>query len=203
MHILLFVSNVMRLLRFIPWRLIRFTYRTIMALYRIDASEPLVHSSAYVAESAVVIGSVEIAENASIWDHVSIRGDNETIRIGPRSNVQEGCVLHADVGYPLQVGADVTVGHQAMLHGCIVEDGALIGIQAVVLNGARIGKNCLVGAGALVTEGKTFEEGMLIIGRPAKAIRQLTELELIKMRLGSEGYVQKTQQFKKGLKRVG
>lgn len=137
-----------------------------------------------------------------MWSHVSIRADNEPVRIGARSNVQEGSVLHTDMGFPLTVGTDVTIGHQAMLHGCTIGDGALIGIQAVVLNGARIGRNCLVGAGALVTEGKVFEDGMLILGSPAKAVRPLAEHEIAGMHLGTASYVQRGSEFKARLKRV-
>ncbi len=173
-----------------------------MALYRIKDKAPEVHSSAFVAESADVIGHVVLAEGSSIWSHVAARGDNETIRIGERSNVQEGAVLHTDMGFPLTIGQDVTVGHQAMLHGCTVGDGALIGIQAVVLNGAVIGKNCLVAAGALVTEGKVFEDGMLIMGSPAKAVRPLTDADLMRMRLGTALYVQKASEYKTDMVRV-
>jgi len=174
-----------------------------MALYRIKDKAPQVHPSAYVAESADLIGEVILEESASVWSHVTLRGDNEPIRIGERSNVQESSVLHTDIGFPLTIGKDVTVGHQAMLHGCTVGDGALIGIQAVVLNGAVIGKNCLVGAGALVTEGKVFDtEGMLILGSPAKVARPLTEMELARMQMGTAIYVQKSAQYKTDLVRV-
>ena len=175
-----------------------------MAKYKINGEAPTVHASAYVAEMASIIGKVQLDENTSVWDFAAIRGDNEPIRIGERTNIQEGSVLHTDFGSPLVVGADVTVGHQAMLHGCTVADGALIGIKAVVLNGARIGKNCLVGAGALVTEGKCFdEEGMLILGSPAKPVRKLTSEEIGRMHLGTASYVERAQQFKSGLRRVG
>ncbi|MDE2401744.1 MAG: gamma carbonic anhydrase family protein [Burkholderiales bacterium] len=174
-----------------------------MPLYRIKEKCPQIHASAYVAESADVIGQVQLAEGASVWSHVTLRGDNELIRIGERSNVQESSVLHTDIGFPLTVGADVTIGHQAMLHGCTIGDGALIGIQAVVLNGAVIGKNCLVGAGALVTEGKVFDaEGMLILGSPAKVARPLTEVERARMQMGTALYVQKAAEFKTDLVRV-
>jgi len=174
-----------------------------MALYRLKDSSPTVHDSAYVAESADVIGQVVLAEGSSVWSHVTIRGDNEPIVIGERSNVQEGAVLHTDMGFPLTVGADVTVGHQAMLHGCTVGDGSLIGIQAVVLNGAVIGKNCLVAAGALVTEGKVFEDGMLIMGAPAKAVRPLNDADLARMHLGTASYVHKAADNKTDLVRIG
>ena len=173
-----------------------------MPLYQLDDRRPEVHASAYVAESAELIGAVHIAEDASVWGQVTMRGDNEPIRIGKGSNVQEGSVLHTDMGFPLTVGEGVTVGHQAMLHGCTIGDGALIGIQAVVLNGARIGRRCLVGAGALVTEGKVFEDGQLILGSPAKAVRPLTEAELARLQLGALSYIERGRRFGRGLQRI-
>jgi carbonic anhydrase/acetyltransferase-like protein (isoleucine patch superfamily) len=173
-----------------------------MALYRIKDKQPDVHPSAFVAESADVIGQVILKEQTSVWSHVTLRGDNEPITIGARSNVQESSVLHTDIGYPLTIGEDVTVGHQAMLHGCTIGDGSLIGIQAVVLNGARIGKNCLVAAGALVTEGKVFEDGMLIMGSPAKAVRPLNEADILRMKLGTGLYVQKSAEYKTDMVRI-
>ncbi len=173
-----------------------------MAIYRFQDQVPVVHPSAYVAESADVIGQVTLAASTSVWSHVTMRGDNEPIVLGERSNVQESCVLHTDVGFPLTIGSDVTVGHQAMLHGCTVGDGSLIGIQAVVLNGAKIGRNCLVAAGSLVTEGKVFEDGMLIMGSPAKAVRPLTEADFARMQIGTSIYVQKAQAYKTELVRI-
>lgn len=173
-----------------------------MALYRIKDKVPQVHPTAYVAESADVIGQVTLSEGSSVWSHVTMRGDNEPIVLGRHSNVQESSVLHTDIGYPLTIGENVTVGHQAMLHGCTVGDGALIGIQAVVLNGAVIGKNCLVAAGALVTEGKVFEDGMLIMGSPAKAVRPLTETDLARMHLGTTLYVTKSAQYRTDMVRI-
>lgn len=173
-----------------------------MALYRIKDKAPEVHPSAYVAESADVIGHVILSEGSSVWSQAAIRGDNETIRIGERSNVQEGAVLHTDLGYPLTIGTDVTVGHQAMLHGCTIGDGSLVGIQAVVLNGAVIGRNSLVAAGALVTEGKIFEDGMLIMGSPAKAVRPLNETDIARMQLGAALYVSKAGEYKTDMVRV-
>lgn len=175
---------------------------TNMALYRIEDKVPQVHPTAFVAESADVIGNVTLSEGCSVWSHVTLRGDNESIVIGERSNVQESSVLHTDIGYGLTIGKDVTVGHQAMLHGCTIGDGSLIGIQAVVLNGAVIGKNCLVAAGALVTEGKVFEDGMLIMGSPAKAVRPLTEGDLARMHIGTALYVAKSAQYKTDLVRI-
>jgi carbonic anhydrase/acetyltransferase-like protein (isoleucine patch superfamily) len=148
-----------------------------MAVYRLGDDSPLVAPSAYIAPNATVVGKVILAENSTVWFGATLRGDNEVIRIGANSNVQDAAVLHTDPGFPLSVGDHVSIGHQAMMHGCTVGDGSLIGIQSVVLNGAVIGKGCLVGAGALITERKTFPDGCLIIGAPAKAVRELTAEE--------------------------
>ena len=174
-----------------------------MALYAIDGIAPQVADSAWVADSAQVIGRVELAEDASIWFGVVIRGDQpEPVRIGRRSNIQEACVLHADLGQPLTVGDDVTVGHQAMLHGCTIGDGSLIGIGAVVLNGARIGRHCLVGAGALVTEGKAFPDGSLIVGSPAVVKRQLSPQQIAGLLASAAHYVENARRFRGGLQRL-
>ena len=148
-----------------------------MAVYRLGDDSPLIAPSAYIAPTATVVGKVILAENATVWFGATLRGDNEVISIGADSNVQDCAVLHTDPGFPLSIGPRVSVGHQAMLHGCTVGEGSLIGIQSVVLNGAVIGKGCLVGAGALITERKTFPDGSLIIGAPAKAVRELTAEE--------------------------
>lgn len=174
-----------------------------MAIYQYGEDKPHVDPTAYVAEQASVIGKVVLGRQVSIWDFAALRGDNETITISDGSNVQEGAVLHTDPGCPLTVGKDVTVGHQAMLHGCTIGDGALIGIQAVVLNGAVIGEESLVGAGALVTEGKVFPPRSLILGSPAKLVRTLTDDDLIRMRIGTAVYVEKSALFKTQLKRIG
>lgn len=148
-----------------------------MALYRLGDVSPTVAPSAYVAPSASVIGNVVLAERCSVWFGATLRGDNETISIGAGGNVQDGAVMHTDPGFPLTLGAHVSVGHQAMLHGCTVGEGSLIGIQAVVLNAAVIGRSCLVGAGAVITERKVFADGTLILGAPAKVVRDLTAEE--------------------------
>ena len=148
-----------------------------MALYKLGDVSPMVAPSAYVAPSASVIGNAILAEHSSGWFGATLRGDNETISIGVGSNVQDGAVMHTDPGFPLTIGAHVSVGHQAMLHGCTVGDGSLIGIQAVVLNAAVIGRGCLVGAGAVITERKIFADGTLILGAPAKVVRELTAEE--------------------------
>ncbi len=174
-----------------------------MAIYQLGEHVPQIDPSAYIAESANIIGKAKIDANASIWFNVTIRGDNEWITVSENSNIQEGCVLHTDPGQPLCVGKNVTVGHQAMLHGCTIGDGALVGIQAVILNGAKIGKNCLVGAGALVTEGKEFPDNSLIIGSPAKAVRTLSEEDITRMHGNTANYVARGQLFKEKLKRIG
>lgn len=173
-----------------------------MAIYELDGTAPRIADSAWVADSAQVMGNVELADDVSIWFGVVIRGDTETIRIGRRTNIQDMSVLHADIGMPLTLGEDVTVGHQVMLHGCTIGDGSLIGIGAVVLNGAKIGKNCLVGAGSLVTEGKEFPDGSMILGSPAKVVRQLTPEQLQGLRLGAQLYVGNARRFRAGLKKI-
>ena len=174
-----------------------------MAIYQLGEHVPEIDDSAFVADSATVIGKVTLQPNSSVWFGATIRGDNERITIGTNSNVQEGTVMHTDIGHPLTIGADVTIGHQAMLHGCTVGDGALIGIQAVILNGAKIGRGCLVGAGALVTEGKEFPDNMLIIGSPAKAVRELTAEDVARLKGSADSYVQRAQLFKTQLKKIG
>jgi len=173
-----------------------------MAIYQLNETSPTIDETAFIAESANVIGKVNIAAHASVWFDVTIRGDNERISIGENSNVQESAVLHTDMGYPLSVGRNVSIGHQAMLHGCTIHDGALIGIQAVILNGAVIGKNCLVGAGSLVTEGKQFPDNSLIIGSPAKVVRTLTEDDISQLQKNAANYVTKAQLFKTQLVRL-
>ncbi|CAJ0724866.1 MAG: gamma carbonic anhydrase family protein [Ralstonia sp.] len=173
-----------------------------MALYQLGDVAPNIDANAYVAPEATVIGRVELKARASVWPGAVIRGDNEPITVGEASNVQEGSVLHTDPGCPLNIGDRVTIGHQAMLHGCTIGEGSLIGIQAVVLNRAVIGKNCLVGAGAIVTEGKVFEDGTLILGAPAKAVRKLTEDDIAKMHLNTETYAVRQAMYKQQLKRI-
>jgi len=173
-----------------------------MALYQIDEHTPQVAESAWVADSAQVMGTVELAEDSSVWFGAVLRGDTEVIRIGRGSNVQDGTVIHADIGFPVTLGEHVTVGHQVMLHGCTVGDGSLIGIQAVVLNGARIGRHCLVGAGSLVTEGKEFPDGSLIMGSPAKVVRQLTPEQIAGLQRSAENYMQNARRFRQGLRKL-
>ncbi len=166
-----------------------------MSIYQLDDLVPEVHPSAFVADSARVIGDVSLAEDSSVWFGAVIRGDSDRIRIGAGSNIQDTSVLHADHGFPLTVGERVTVGHQVMLHGCTIGDESLIGIGAVVLNGARIGRNCLVGAGSLVTEGKEFPDGSLILGRPAKVVRELSPEQIETLRRSAEHYVENARRY--------
>jgi carbonic anhydrase/acetyltransferase-like protein (isoleucine patch superfamily) len=174
-----------------------------MTIYQLGEHAPEIDASAFVADTATLIGKVTLHANASVWYGTTIRGDNERITIGENSNVQENSVMHTDMGYPLTLGKNVTVGHTAMLHGCTVGDGSLVGIGAVILNGAKIGKGCLVGAGALVTEGKEFPDNQLIIGAPAKAVRTLTEEDVAKLLLAADGYVKRGLQYKTQLKKIG
>ena len=171
-----------------------------MAIYELDGVAPRVAASAWVADTAQVIGNVVLGENASVWFGTVVRGDTEAITIGAGTNIQDASVLHADFGQPLVIGERVTVGHQVMLHGCTIGDETLIGIGAIVLNGARIGKNCLVGAGALVTEGKEFPDGSMILGSPAKVVRQLTPEQIEGLRQSAQHYKTNAQRFAKTLR---
>lgn len=173
-----------------------------MAVYSLDEKVPSIPETAWVAESATVVGEVRMGEQASVWYGAVIRADNAEIHIGARTNIQENAVLHVDPGMPLQIGDGVTVGHLAMLHGCSIGDYSLVGIGAVVLNGARIGRHCLVGAGALVTEGKSFPDGSLIVGSPAQAVRSLSEEQMQALKTAAERYVERAQFHRTRLKRV-
>ncbi len=173
-----------------------------MSTYQLEGNAPHIADSAWVADSAQVIGNVELADDSSVWFGAILRGDTEPLRIGRGSNVQDGTIIHADAGFPVTVGEGVTIGHQVMLHGCSIGDGSLIGIQAVILNGARIGKHCLVGAGALVTEGKEFPDGSMIIGAPAKVVRQLTPEQIERLKGSAAHYVENARRFKTGLKKL-
>jgi carbonic anhydrase/acetyltransferase-like protein (isoleucine patch superfamily) len=170
-----------------------------MTTYRIGDKVPSVAATAFVAREATLIGAVHLADQTSVWFGATLRADNEPIHIGAQSNVQEGAVLHTDPGFPLAVGERVTVGHQAMLHGCTVGDGTLIGIQAVVMNGAVIGRHCLVGAGAIVTEGKTFPARSLILGAPAKVVRELTDEDVARLEAAAAVYTRKCRQYRNEL----
>ncbi len=174
-----------------------------MAIYELEGVAPQLADSAWVADSAQVMGNVHLGEDASVWFGAVVRGDCESITIGAGSNVQDASVLHADFGKPLVIGERVTVGHQVMLHGCTIGDETLIGIGAVILNGAKIGKNCLVGAGALVTEGKEFPDGSMILGSPARVLRQLTPEQIEGLRQSAQHYVDNARSFRTTLRKIG
>ena len=174
-----------------------------MPIYQLEDRIPDIDPSAWIAETATVIGSVTLAADTSVWPNVTIRGDTSHISIGKGSNIQDGTVLHADYDAPLVIGANVTVGHMVMLHGCTVGDGSLIGIGAVVLNNAKIGRNCIVGAGSVVTEGKEFPDGSLIIGSPARVIRSLSPEQAERVRHSAEVYQGNAARYKTKLKRIG
>jgi carbonic anhydrase/acetyltransferase-like protein (isoleucine patch superfamily) len=174
-----------------------------MAIYQLGEHAPDIAASAYITDSAAIVGRVSIDDNTSVWFGVTVRGDNEDITIGKNCNLQEGAVLHADPGFPLTLADNVSVGHQAMIHGCTIGEGSLIGIQAIVLNGAKIGRNCLVGAGALVTEGKEFPDNSLIVGAPAKVVRTLTAEDIARLYRIADGYVERSREFRNTLKRIG
>ncbi|QRR07585.1 gamma carbonic anhydrase family protein [Burkholderia sp. MS455] len=159
-----------------------------MAIYKLGEFSPTVHKSVFVADTAAVIGNVHLDENSSVWFGATLRGDTERIIVGRGSNIQDGAVLHTDVGRPLKIAEMVTVGHQAVLHGCTIGEGSLIGIQAVVLDGAVIGRECLVGAGAVVPAGRIFPERALILGAPAKVVRVLSDDDSAKMRTNIRFY---------------
>jgi carbonic anhydrase/acetyltransferase-like protein (isoleucine patch superfamily) len=176
-----------------------------MPLYALNGRKPTLppEGSFWIAPNACVIGDVVVGEDVGIWFGAVVRGDNEPIRIGARTNIQESCTLHTDMGSPLTIGEECTIGHNVILHGCAIGDGALVGMGSVVLNGARIGRGCLVGAAALVTEGKTFDDNCLIMGSPAKAIRTLDKEAMAKLRLSAAHYVANWRRFAAGMKPIG
>lgn len=174
-----------------------------MAIYELDGVQPQIHETAWIAESAEVIGNVHIGADCSIWPGVVIRGDNEPIHIGDGSNIQDNSVLHSDYDMPLTVGRRVTVGHKVILHGCTVGDGSLIGMGATVLNKAVIGNDSLVGAGALVTEGKAFPDRTLVVGSPAVAKRELTPEAIGGLARSADSYIANGRRYRAGLKRIG
>lgn len=168
-------------------------------IYALDDFAPEIDPSAWVAETAVLIGKVVVEADASIWFGAVIRGDNEEIRVGAGSNVQENSVLHTDMGYPLTIGRNCTIGHKAMLHGCMIGDGTLIGMGATVLNGARIGNGCLIGACALITEGKEIPDGSLVMGSPGKVVRALDQTARAKLLASAANYQANARRFRAGL----
>ena len=166
-----------------------------MPLYMIDDAAPQLAPGAWAAPSADLIGDVRLGRRASVWFGAVIRADNTPIVVGEDSNIQDGAIGHSDPGFPLTIGERVTVGHQAILHGCTIGDDCLVGMGAKILNGAVIEPECLVGAGALVTEGKRFESGSLIVGSPARVVRQLTDAEKQALRASAAGYAEKAARY--------
>lgn len=176
-----------------------------MPIYEIDGQAPELPADGqyYVADSAVLVGRVRLKTDVSIWFNAVLRGDNEWIEIGERSDVQDNCTLHTDPGYPIVVGSNTLIGHNVVLHGAMVGNNSLIGMGAVLLNGVKIGNNCLVGAGALVTEGKSFLDNSLIVGSPARAIRTLDQAAIDLILKGADIYVRRGQRYRTNLKRIG
>ena len=171
-------------------------------IFQIDKHKPKFNDTNFIAPNATVIGQVTLEEEASVWFNVVIRGDNDPIIIGKKSNIQDGSILHTDLGAPLNIGEGVTVGHKVMLHGCTISENCLIGINTTILNHAVIGKNSIVGANSLITEGKEYPENTLIMGSPAKSIRQLREAEIMMINMSSEAYVENGKRFMKSLSSV-
>ncbi|WP_137819512.1 gamma carbonic anhydrase family protein [Pseudomonas sp. 2FG] len=167
--------------------------------YRLGQSSVEVHPDSWVAPNATLVGKVRLEPGASVWFNAVLRGDNELIHIGENSNVQDGAVMHTDMGYPLSIGKGVTIGHNAMLHGCSVGDYSLIGINAVVLNGAKIGKYCIIGANALIGEGKEIPDGSLVMGSPGKVVRELTEAQKKMLEASATHYVHNAQRYARDL----
>jgi len=170
-----------------------------MTLYALADARPDVSPDAWVAPDANVIGKVTLGAEASVWFGSTLRGDNEMITVGRGSNVQENCVFHTDMGYPLTVGEDCTIGHKVMLHGCTIGDNSLIGMGATVLNGAKIGKNCLIGAGALITENKVIPDGSLVMGAPGKVVRELDEAAIQALTASAKHYAENATRFRRDL----
>ena len=175
-----------------------------MTLYAIDGTSPTLpdDDDYWIAPDANVIGHVVLQTGASVWFGSTLRGDNELIFVGAGSNVQENCVLHTDPGYALTIGANCTIGHKAMLHGCTIGSNSLIGMGATVLNGARIGKNCLIGAGALITEGKEIPDGSLVMGAPGKVVRELDETAIAGLKASALHYQENMRRFRDGLTKI-
>ena len=174
-------------------------------IYELDGMRPEFPESGHywIAPTATLIGKVRLKADASVWFGAVLRGDNEWIELGERSQIQDNATLHTDPGFPLTIGPDCVIGHNVILHGCTIGANSLVGMGAIMLNGSRIGENCLVGAGALITEGKSFPDNSLIVGAPARAIRTVDEKLAAIIRDGADIYVERSQRYAKGLKRIG
>ena len=170
-----------------------------MPIYRLGERAPQLKEGVWIADNATVIGDVRLGKNVNVWFGAILRGDNDPITIGDNTNVQDGSVLHTDDGVPLDIGANVTIGHKVMLHGCTVGEGSLIGINAVVLNRAVIGKNCLIGANSLIPEGKVIPERSLVCGSPGRIIRELTDHEISRLKASADGYVENALRYQEEL----
>ncbi len=172
-----------------------------MTIYSLDDRVPVTPADGdfWVAPGAAVIGSIVLERGASVWFGAVLRGDNETITVGEGSNVQDGCVLHTDMGYPLLIGRNCTIGHKAILHGCVIGDNSLVGMGATVLNGARIGRNCIIGANALIAEGKEIPDNSLVVGMPGRVVRSLDDAAARGITSSAEGYARNWRRFKAGL----
>jgi carbonic anhydrase/acetyltransferase-like protein (isoleucine patch superfamily) len=176
-----------------------------MPIYELDGQAPEFPEAGeyWIAETAVVIGRVRLRRETSVWFGAVMRGDNEWIELGERSQIQDNAVLHTDPGFPMTIGSNCVIGHKVMLHGCTIGNDCLVGMGAIMLNGSRIGNNCLVGAGALITEGKTFPDNSMIVGAPARAIRTVDEKMIAMIRGGADVYVRRSKHYAKALKRIG
>ena len=170
-----------------------------MPVYSLDGVAPKLADDAYVAPGAQLMGNVEMEAGSSVWFGAVLRGDNDLIKIGARSNIQDNSVLHTDPGMPLTIGDGVTVGHQVMLHGCTIGDNTLIGIGSTILNGTKIGKNCIIGAHTLIAEGKDIPDGSLVIGSPGRVVKQLSESQIAMLKMSADIYVANAKRFKDGL----
>ena len=173
-----------------------------MTLFSLDGVAPQIADETWIAPDANVIGDIVVEDGASIWFCATLRGDNERITVGAGSNIQENCVLHTDIGYPLTIGTNCTIGHKVMLHGCAIGNNSLIGMGATILNGAKIGDNCLIGAGALITEGKEIPDGSLVMGVPGKVVRALDAAAIDGLRKSAEGYQANMRRFRAGLSAI-
>ncbi len=176
-----------------------------MPIYQLDGVRPELpeEGSYWIAETAVLIGKVRLKRDASVWWGAVLRGDNDWIEVGERSQIQDNALLHTDPDFPLAIGSDCVIGHQVVLHGCTIGNGTLIGMGAIVLNGAHIGNNCLIGAGAVVTEGKRFADNSVVMGTPARVIREADDKARATIARAAGVYVRRWRQYAKGLERIG
>ena len=176
--------------------------RGVMTIYHIGTKRPQIDPTAWVAPNATVIGDIHLAAGSSIWWNAVLRGDNEAIVVGANTNIQDGSVLHTDMGTPLTLGRDITVGHMVMLHGCTIGDGSLIGIGSIVLNRAVIGRHCLIGANTLIPEGKTIPDRSLVIGSPGRVVRELSDEDVARLHAAAQSYVANAARYRAHLEEI-